>query len=137
MKLRLRAFCLVVATLGLVSCTPPKERLISKFDALPQIDSVLLYEYSDAFYSASGECIGTFLDRWYGTSTSSEDVTKLYSASLPKNGWSIWPEDVVEIWSLQNSDGLYRTGVNVYNDPATISQQQADYQLPDSFYLEA
>jgi len=138
MKLYLGSFWLLAfVVIGLTSCASSEERLNSMFEALPQIDSTLLFEYSDTYSSATGECVGVFLDRWYGTSTTSEDVTALYFASLPKDGWNIWPEDVVEIWSLQNSDGLFRMTVDVYNDPGSISQQQANYQLPNSFYPEA
>ena len=121
----------------LSACTSPEDRLKSQFDTLPQVDSTLLYEYSAAYSSATGDCGGTFQDRWYGTSMSTEDVEKLYSDYLSRNGWIIWPEEVVEIWSRESDDGLYRIGVDVFPNSVEISQEQGDYQLPASVLVEA
>jgi hypothetical protein len=51
-------------------------------------------------------------------------------------GWSIWPEEVVEIWSKEGENGLYRVHIDVFADPAKISQQQGSYRFPDSEYAE-
>lgn len=120
----------------LPSCVSAEEGLKSKFDTLPEIDSILVYEYSAEYSGATGRCTGVFLDRWYGTELNAETVSKLYSDSFLKDGWVIWPEDVVEIWSMESNDGLYRTGLDVFAEPISVSQEQADYRLPDSVFRE-
>lgn len=138
MKMRYHFICLIMCIgLGLAGCSSPDERIDAQFDTLPQVDSTLLYDYSAAYSSATGDCGGTFQDRWYGTSVSAEDVRNLYLDYLSRNGWSIWPEEVVEIWSQEGKDGLYRMGINIFSDPTSISQQQADYKLPSSVLIDA
>ena len=68
---------------------------------------------------------------------SDQDVTNFYSDYFSDNGWSVRPEEVVEIWSREDDDGLYRIGVSVFTDPADISQEQGSYRLPASVILEA
>jgi hypothetical protein len=128
---------LIFTVLGLVSCTSPEERINAQFDALPHVDSALLYQYGAAASSATGECGGDFQHRWYGTAISDRDVTKFYSTYLSDNGWSVRPEEVVEIWSREEDDGLYRIGVSVFTDPTDISHEQGSYRLPASVMLEA
>ena len=131
-------FCLAILIAWLLpACTSSEERITAQFDTLPQIDSTILYEYSAAYSSATGDCGGTFQDRWYGTSMSAEDVEKLFSDYLSLNGWSIWPEEVIEIWSREDDDGLYRMSVDIFAEAAEISQEQASYKLPKSVLVEA
>jgi hypothetical protein len=138
MKMRYGLFCLVLAiTLTLTSCVSAKNKLNAKFDTLPQIGSTLLYDYSAVFSGATAECRGTLLHRWYGAAIDAEAVTKLYSDSLAKNGWSIWPEEVIKIWSIEGQDGLFRVGVDTFTAADNISKEQGSYQLPDSVLLEA
>jgi len=120
----------------LTSCVSAEERLNNKFDTLPEVESTLIYEYSDVFSGATGECHGTFLDRWFGTELDAETVSKLYSVAFSEKGWTIWPEEVVEIWSIEGDNGLYRAGLDVFADPTNISQQQADYRLSESVFRE-
>jgi hypothetical protein len=120
----------------LTSCVSAKERLNNKFDTLPEVESTLIYEYTDVFSGATGRCTGKFVDRWYGTDLDAQTVSKLYSDAFSEKGWIIWPEEVVEIWSIEGDNGLYRAGVSVYADPNSISQEQADYRLPDSIFRE-
>ena len=120
----------------LTSCVSAEERLNNKFDTLPEVESTLIYEYSDVFSGATGECHGTFLDRWFGTELDAETVSKLYSDAFSGKGWTIWPEEVVEIWSIEGDYGLYRAGLDVFADPTNISQQQADYRLSESVFRE-
>lgn len=121
----------IVLVFMLTSCVSVEERLNSQFDALPKVDSTLIYEYSSVFSGATGRCKGTFLDRWYGTTLDAETVSKLYTDSFSKKGWNIWPEEVVDIWSLESNDGLYRVHLDVFADPASISQEQGSYRLSD------
>jgi hypothetical protein len=138
MKLHLGSFWIaIVMALGLISCVSAEDRLKAKFDTLPQVDATLLYEYRDVSSGATGECIGTFLDRWYGTTLDAETVEKIYSNSFVKTGWSIRPEEVVEIWSTEGEDGLYRASLDIFADPAVISQEQGGYKLPDSILHDA
>lgn len=131
-------FWLAIATaLALTSCISPEKRLSAKFDTLPPVASTLLYEYSAVSSGASGECKGTFLHRWYGTALDAETVAKIYSDGFVDNGWSIRPEEVVEIWSTESEDGLYRAGLDAFADPTSISQEQGSYKLPDSVLLDA
>ena len=116
----------------LTSCVSAEERLNSQFDALPEVDSILIYESSSVFSGATGRCKGTFLDRWYGTTLDAETVSKLYTESFSEKDWIIWPEEVVEIWSLESNDGLYRAHLDVFADPTSISQEQGSYRLPNS-----
>lgn len=120
----------------LSACVSPEERIKAQFDTLPQPDSTLLYEYSASSSSATGDCAGVFMHRWYGTAMSTEDVAKFYADYLANHGWGIRPEEVVEIWSREDKDGLYRIGVDVFVDPKAISQEQGDYQLPATVLLE-
>jgi hypothetical protein len=126
----------VLLVFGLTSCVSAEERLNTKFDTLPEIDSTLVYEYSAEYSGATGGCTGTFLDRWYGTKLDAETVSELYSDSFLKDGWVIWPEDVVEIWSMESKDGLYRVDLDVFADPTHVSKQQYSYRLPDSDFRE-
>ena len=138
MKIIYRFLWLLIFTaLGLVSCTSPEERINAQFDALPHVNSALLYQYGAAASSATGDCGGEFQHRWYGTAMSDQDVTNFYSDYFSDNGWSVRPEEVVEIWSREDDDGLYRIGVSVFTDPADISQEQGSYRLPTSVILEA
>jgi hypothetical protein len=125
-----------VLLLMLTSCVSVEERLNRQFDALPRIDSSLIYESSSEFSGATGRCKGTFLDRWYGTALDAETVSKLYADSFSEKGWVIWPEEVVEIWSLESNDGLYRAHLDVFADPTGISQEQSSYRLSDSVFHE-
>ena len=137
MKIRYNFVCLIMfMLLGLAACTSPDEHIDAQFKTLPQVDSTLLYEYGAAYSSATGDCGGRFQDRWYGTSMSAADVRKVFLDYISHNGWSIWPEEVVEIWSQEGKDGLYRMGMDVFSDPASISQQQADYKLPSSVLID-
>lgn len=120
----------------LTSCTSDEERLSAQFDALPEVKSVLLYQHSSEFSGAAGRCKGTLLDRWYGTDLEPKIISELYEEHLLAKGWSIWPEEVVEIWSKEGENGLYRVHIDVFADPANISQQQGGYRFPDSEYAE-
>jgi len=115
----------------------PDKRINDQFEALPQINSTLLYEFSGVSSSATGECIGSFQVRWYGTAMNAEDIKKEYSGYLADNGWKIRLEEVVEIWSLETDDGLYRLGTSIFTNPDSISQEQGSYRLPDSILYEA
>ena len=120
----------------LTSCVSTEERLNNKFDTLPDVESTLIYEYTDVFSGATGQCHGTFMVRWFGTDLETQTVSKLYSDAFSEKGWVIWPEEVVEIWSIEGDNGLYRAGVSVYADPTSISQEQGSYRLPDSVFRE-
>ena len=120
----------------LTSCVSTEERLNNKFDTLPDVESTLIYEYTDVFSGATGQCHGTFMVRWFGTDLETQTVSKLYSDAFSEKGWVIWPEEVVEIWSIEGDNGLYRAGVSVYEDPTSISQEQGSYILPDSVFRE-
>jgi hypothetical protein len=135
-KSRFSFFWLAVLMV-LSACASPEERIKAQFDALPQVDSILLYEYSDSSSSATGDCAGVFLHRWYGTTRNEEDLTNLYTDYLTNNGWSIWSGESVEVWSREDEDGLYRTRLSVFTDPKTVSQEQGNYQLPTTVLLEA
>lgn len=126
----------VVLVLVLTSCVSAEERLNSQFDALPRVASSLIYESSSEFSGATGQCKGTVLDRWYGTTLDAETVSILYTDSFSKKGWIIWPEEVVEIWSLASNDGLYRAHLDVFADPTSISQEQGSYRLSDTAFHE-
>ncbi len=137
MKSRYRSLWItMLLVFVLTSCVSAEERLNSKFDTLPEVDSTLVYEYGAEYSGATGRCTGVFLDRWYGTELDAETVLKLYSDGFLKDGWAIWPEDVVEIWSMESNDGLYRTGLDVFAESTSVSQEQADYRLPDSVFRE-
>ena len=120
----------------LASCVSVEERLNNKFDTLPEVESTLIYEYTDVFSGATGQCHGTFLVRWFGTDLDAETVLKLYSDAFSEQGWIIRPEDVVEIWSIEGDKGLYRAGSSAFADPTVISQEQGSYRLPDSVFRE-
>jgi hypothetical protein len=137
MKLRYSSMWIAIFLIFvLTSCVSAEERLNNKFDTLPEVESTLIHEYSDVFSGASGRCHGTFLDRWFGTELDAETVSKLYSDSFSEKGWIIWPEEVVEIWSIEGDNGLYRAGLDVFADPTNISRQQADYRLSESVLHE-
>ena len=127
----------IVIAIVLTSCISTEGRLNAKFDTLPQVNSTLLYEYGDVSSGATGKCVGIFLDRWYGTTLDAETVEKMYSDGFTKNGWIIRPEEVVEIWSTEGEDGLYRAHLDIFADSAVISQEQGDYKLPDSVLTDA
>jgi len=140
MKLRRGHFWLAIATataLVATSCVSAEGRLNAKFDTLPQVDATLLYEHGDVSSGATGNCTVIFLDRWYGTTLDAKTVAKIYSDGFAENGWSIRPEEVVEIWSTEGDDGLYRVRLDVFADPTVISQQQVSYKLPDSVLYDA
>jgi len=120
----------------LTSCVSAEERLNEKFETLPEVESILIYEYSSEYSGATGRCKGTLMDRWYGSEQDSETISKLYSDAFSEKGWIIWPEDVVEIWSIEGDNGLYRVGLDVFAEPASVSQEQASYRLPDSVFRE-
>jgi hypothetical protein len=126
----------VVLLLILTSCVSTEERLSNKFNTLPEVESTLLYEYSDVFSGASGRCHGTFLARWFGTKLDAKTVSKHYSDAFLEKGWVIWPEDVVEIWSIEGDNGLYRAGSSIFADPTSVSQEQGSYRLPVSVFHE-
>jgi hypothetical protein len=137
-KLRFNYFWFAMLMVwSLSSCVSPEERLKDQFNMLPRLDSTLLYEYGATSSGATGDCIGVFEHRWYGTSTSNEDIAKFYTDYLNNNGWSIWSGEAVEIWSREQEDGLYRTGIDIFSDPKTISKEQGSYQLPTTVLLEA
>jgi hypothetical protein len=138
LKVQYHYFRLVVLVLlGLVACTSPDEHIKTQFDTLPQPDSTLLYEYGAASSGATGDCGGVFLHRWYGTAMSKEDMTMFYADYLANSGWSIRSEDVVEVWSRESKEGLYRMVIDVFTDPQTISQEQGNYRLPATVLREA
>lgn len=137
MKSRSSFLCGAVAlVLVLTSCVSAEERLYSQFDALLRVDSSLIYESSSEFSGATGRCKGTFLDRWYGTTLDAETVSKLFTDDFSRKGWIIWPEEVVEIWSLESNDGLYRAHLDIFADPISVSQEQSNYRLSDSVFHE-
>ena len=116
----------------LTSCTDPKTLLSAELDTFPNPNSTLLHEYGAVSSSATGDCIVTFMDRWYGTSINIEEITELFSTFFFENGWNIRSEEVVEIWSKKTKDGLYRVGLSTFTDPTAVSQEQGSYRLPDS-----
>lgn len=127
---------IIVSIWVLTSCVSTEERLNNKMDALPEVESTLIYDYTDLGSGATGQCPSTLLVRWFGTELDAETVSKLYSDAFSEQGWIIWPEDVVEIWSIEGDNGLYRGGLSVYVDPTGISQEQGSYRLPDSVFRE-
>ncbi len=74
----------------------------------------------------------TFLDRWYGTEMTSEEVAKKYQDDLASAGWAVFPEEVVEIWSKESKEGLYRIHMDIFADPKSVPPEQGSYKLPDS-----
>lgn len=127
---------IVLLAFGLAACTSPEDLLTTQLDALPQ-DDVLLYKHTDTASGATGQCVGLFQDRWYGTALNAEEVVQRYVAYFPANGWQIWPSEVVEIWSQEDEAGLYRVSTTIYANLTDIDQEQGHYQLPDSLLLEA
>lgn len=121
----------------LSACTSSEERIKAEFDKLPQTDSVLIYEHGNVSSSATGDCTGTVQDQWYGTTMYAETVAKLYSDYLADNGWSIRATEVVEVWSREGNDGLYRVGIDIFTDPKTIPSEQGSYELPASVLTTA
>jgi hypothetical protein len=122
----------LVVVFLLTSCISGKEHLKKKLDTLPNLKSTEIFTHSSEFSGATGRCKGTLLDTWYGTDLASEDILESYRNYFIKEGWAIWPDEVVEIWSLESSDGLYRIHIDAFTDPANIPQQQSSYTLPDS-----
>lgn len=140
MKLGRGHFWLALATvtaLVATSCASAEDLLKAKFGTLPQVDATLLYEYGDVSSGATGKCIGIFFDRWYGTTLDAKTVAKIYSDGFAESGWSIRPDEVVEIWSIESEDGLYRAGLDTFSDPTAISQEQGGYKLPDAVLYDA
>ena len=130
---RLTSVCFLLAIVTmLTSCTDPKTLLSVELDTFPNPNSIFLYEYSAVSSRATGDCNGTFMDRWYGTSMNNEEITELFSTFLIKNGWIIKPEEVAKIWSKKSEDGLYRAVLITFRDPTAVSQEQGSYRLPDS-----
>ena len=130
-RLKSVIYFLAILTM-LTSCTDPKTLLSVELDTFPNPKSTLLYEYSAVSSSATGDCSGTFMHRWYGTSINIEEITEIFSNFFFENDWNIRPGEAVEIWSKKNKEGLYRAGLSTYTDPSAISQEQGSYRLPDS-----
>jgi len=130
-----RMFIVLILIL-ISSCTSAEDRLKTEFDALPQANSILLYEYGSVSSGATGDCIGTFLHRWYGSAMRVEEVVKLYEDNLANAGWTFTPDEVGEFWSKENKQGLYQVNLNIFTAPETISQEQGLYKLPNSVLLE-
>ena len=122
--------------LTMASCSSPEEEIRSEFDAFSSSNSTLLYEYKDSSSSATGDCAGMFIDRWYGSEVSYSDIVKMYEDQLPKRGWTLWPEDVVRIWRKQTQAGLFSWHIEAFAGEST-TDPQGEHELPDSFLREA
>jgi len=134
----LKSVALILATtLCLASCISIEKEIIHKLDEFPDADSKLIYEYIGTTGGATGDCIGLFTDRWYGTLLSAEEINEQYTIYLQENGWEIWPDEVVEIWSQEVDEGLYRFGINIFPDSNSFAQERGSYRLPDHVIQEA
>lgn len=127
----------IVPILILTSCTSVEDRLKTEFDTLSQDNSIQLYEYGSVSSGATGDCIGTFLHRWYGTEMQVKEVVEKYEDNLANAGWTLTPDEVGETWSKENNGGLFQVSLNIFTAPESISQEQGLYKLPDSVLLEA
>jgi hypothetical protein len=120
----------------LVSCTPAEERIATEFETLPLPDSTLLYENFYVSSGATGDCISSVADKWYGTKITFQNDTDIFGEQLADKGWVQWPEDVVPIWRKETNDGLYTLGLTIYDNHEEITSGSTYYQLPDPILNE-
>lgn len=127
---------LVCIFLVLTSCRSTEEKIKAEVKTLSLPNSTLLYEFTDTYSGATGNCAGRFIDRWYGSETEYNNLIKVYEDQLLQEGWTLWPEDVVKIWRKQSQIGLF----SIYTQTLTsqhTSNPRGQYDLPESFWLEA
>jgi hypothetical protein len=130
------AVLLTSALLILVSCSSAEEQIRTEFDTLSPPNSTLLYEYTDTSSSATGDCAGMFIDRWYGSEIAYSDLVGMYEDQLWGEGWVLWPEDVVRIWRKQGQTSLFSLHMQELTDQ-DMGNPVGLYELPASFLLEA
>ena len=126
------AVLLASVLLILTSCSSVEEQIRVEFDTLSPPNSTLLYEYTDTYSGATGDCAGRFIDRWYGSEIAYKDLVEMYEDQLSNRGWVLWPENVARIWRKQSQTGLFSLHIQAFTDEDTIL-----YELPASFLHEA
>jgi len=122
----------------LASCTSPEQLIRTRFntDTFSVPNTTLLYEYTDSYSSATGDCAGMFIDRWYGSGMNYQDIVEIYEGRLADDrGWELWPEDVARIWRKQTKDGLFSMSTVALKNK-NGSNPLGIYKLPGSFLQE-
>jgi hypothetical protein len=122
--------------LSLASCSSPEKQIQGEFDAFSSSNSTLLYEYEFTSSSATGDCGGMNIDRWYGSEVTYSDITKMYEDQLLEKGWTLWPEHVVRIWRKQTQAGLFSFYITAFTSKS-MANLRNEYKLPDSLLREA
>ena len=130
---------LIGLSILLVSCSSPEEQIRVEFDtdlfSIPP--STLLYEHADTYSSATGDCAGVVVDKWYGAETDYQEIVETYEGRFTDDEeWILWPEDVVRIWRKQTSNALFSMSIHVLENMDGSNPVHL-YQLPDSFLQEA
>lgn len=95
-------------------------------------DTTLIYEYQDAYSSATGDCAGMFIDRWYGSEMSYENIVKSYEKKFLDDGnWALRPEDATRIWRKQTQNELFSISIEAFTNQNESNPLHV-YDLPDS-----
>ena len=130
---------LIGLSILLVSCSSPEEQIRDEFDTdlFSMPTSTLLYEYADTYSSATGDCAGVVVDKWYGSEMDYQEIVERYEKKFTDDEeWTLWSEDVARIWRKQTSNALFSMSIHVLENMDRSNRVQL-YQLPDSFLQEA
>lgn len=126
---------LVSVMLIVASCRSPEERIEAEYNTFSLPNSTLLYEYIDTYSGATESCSGMFIDRWYGSEATYDDLTTILEDQLSTRGWVLWPEDVVRIWRKQTQTGLFGLSMLALTGEE-VTNPRGLYELPTSFFHE-
>ncbi len=130
-----RALALCGIALSLAACLfaptgSDTKRVEQQFESFkPPVNAFLLYEHTFSDMGATGACAAVYIDRWYGTAESFDEVQLSYTAQINSGEWKIWPEDVSEIWRKETSEGLYSLIVRGFSN--NLNAERASYTIPD------
>jgi hypothetical protein len=123
---------LSMTVVTLIACTPysPEELLTTQIDTVAPNDpgSILVFEQFSTSSAATGACKSTWVDRWYGTDDSFDEVREGYQAKIAE-AWETWPEDVVPIWRLESENGLFSSVL--VDVSGGINPEREGYVLPE------
>lgn len=128
------ALCIIIMCLTACSAFSTEELLRQQLDAIDPADAVLVYEYVFTSSAATGACLATYIDQWYGSEFSFNEIQRVYEKQLVTNGWETWPRDVVEIWRRESPQGVY----SMFLEDASVElePERASYTLPSDVVAE-
>jgi len=121
---------LLIGMLACSSGTSVTELIEERYAELEITNNLdLMYEYEQDSMGSTGACRSKWLDRWYRSDSPFDEIQQAFEEGMQTAGWERWPDDVVDMWRLNTSQGLYSGLIRDQSDRSPA--ESFEYTLPD------